>query len=155
MEERSHVERLLVNYKTLEHFKKFKKYAIQELSMLEDLEQNIVENNSESPFYGIYDGNLLVARMSLYRIEKKFDRFFDSPQDHLELSKLEVLPPYRNRGYGKSLVEYAKSFHLPIKTKAMRGSNAFWEKLGFKAVPGESENIYVWYPSETNQHHVH
>ncbi|MFD6441823.1 GNAT family N-acetyltransferase, partial [Peribacillus sp. NPDC060186] len=47
------VERLLVNFKTLEEFKKFKEYGIQELSMLDDLEGNIIENDSQSPFYGI------------------------------------------------------------------------------------------------------
>ena len=34
------VERLLINFKTLEEFKGFKEYGIQELSMLEDLEHN-------------------------------------------------------------------------------------------------------------------
>lgn len=48
------VERLLVNFKTLEEFKKFKEYGIQELSMLDDLEGNIIENDSQSPFYGIF-----------------------------------------------------------------------------------------------------
>ena len=41
------VEKLKVNFKTLEEFKKFKEYGIQELSMLEDLEANIIENDSE------------------------------------------------------------------------------------------------------------
>ena len=48
------VERLLVNYRTLEEFKKFKEYGLQELSMLEDLQANLIEDDSESPFYGIY-----------------------------------------------------------------------------------------------------
>ena len=47
------VQPLLINYKTLEEFKRFKEYGIQELTMLEDLQGNIVENNSESPFFGI------------------------------------------------------------------------------------------------------
>ncbi len=50
------VERLLINYKTLDEFKKFKGCGAQELSMLEELQANIIENNSESPFYGIYYG---------------------------------------------------------------------------------------------------
>src|SRR5690625_6996424 len=69
------VERLLINYKTLEEFKRFKEYGHQELSMLEDLQNNIVENDSESPFYGIYYGKNLVARMSLYKIKKKYDEY--------------------------------------------------------------------------------
>ena len=47
------VKRLLINYKTLEEFKQFKEYGIQELSMLEDLESNMIENDSNSPIYGI------------------------------------------------------------------------------------------------------
>ena len=61
--------RLKINFKTIEEFKKFKEYGAQELSMLEDLESNLVEDNSRSPFYGIYFGDKLVARMSLYRRE--------------------------------------------------------------------------------------
>ena len=63
------VKRLLINYKTLEEFKQFKEYGIQELSMLEDLESNMIENDSNSPFYGIYFGDKLVARMSLYQVD--------------------------------------------------------------------------------------
>lgn len=89
------VTKLKINYKTLEEFKKFKEYGAQELSMLEDLEANIVEDDSDSPFYGIYFGNKLVARMSLYRQKAKFDQYFNPPQDYLELWKLEVLPGYQ------------------------------------------------------------
>ncbi|MFP3491022.1 GNAT family N-acetyltransferase, partial [Staphylococcus sp. SIMBA_130] len=44
------VRPLVINYKTLEEFKKFKEFGIQELSMMEDLQDNIIENDSESPF---------------------------------------------------------------------------------------------------------
>ncbi|MCY9268217.1 GNAT family N-acetyltransferase, partial [Bacillus licheniformis] len=88
------VERLLINYKTLEEFKKFREYGIQELSMLEDLESNMIENDSNSPFYGIYYGNRLVARMSLYKVDGKSNQYFEEGQDYLELWKLEVLPGY-------------------------------------------------------------
>lgn len=96
------VERLLINYKTLEEFKKFKEYGIQELSMLEELQDNIIENDSTSPFYGIYFGDKLVARMSLYQVNGKSNPYFDNRQDYLELWKLEVLPGYQNRGYGRA-----------------------------------------------------
>ena len=71
------VERLLVNFKTMEEFKKFKEYGIQELSMLEDLEANIIENDSQSPFYGVYFGDSLVGRMSLYKKSSTSDHYFD------------------------------------------------------------------------------
>jgi GNAT superfamily N-acetyltransferase len=145
------VERLLINYKTLEEFKKFKEYGLQELSMLEELQENMIENNIDSPFYGIYFGDKLVARMSLYRVDKKYDKYFDPPQDYLELWKLEVLSDYQGKGFGKALVEYAKSFGLPIKTNARINSSGFWLKMGFKPVTYQmerdrGENPLVWYP---------
>ncbi|OLS41999.1 N-acetyltransferase [Bacillus sp. MRMR6] len=145
------VEKLRVNFKTLEEFKKFKEYGIQELSMSEDLEANMVDNDSESPFYGIYFGDKLVARMSLYQIDEKFDRYFFPPQNYLELWKLEVLPDYQGKGYGQKLVEFAKSFGLPIKTNPRVKSNDFWGKMGFINVDYEmdrdrGENPLVWYP---------
>lgn len=150
------VEKLKVNYKTLEEFKKFKEYGHQELSMLEDLEANIVENDSESPFYGIYFGDKLVARMSLYQVKKQFDRYFEPPQDYLELWKLEVLPDYQGKGYGKALVEFAKSFGLPIKTNPRVKSQDFWEKMAFTPVQYDverdrGENPLVWYPAGVSE----
>ncbi len=150
------VEKLLVNYKTLEEFKKFKEYGIQELSMLEDLQANIIENDSDSPFYGIYYGDKLVARMSLYRVDKKFDQYFDPKQDYLELWKLEVLPEYQGKGYGKALVQFAKSFQLPIKTNPRIKSADFWTKMDFKQVKydmerDKGENPYVWFPDGVSE----
>jgi GNAT superfamily N-acetyltransferase len=146
------VEKLKINYKTLEEFKKFKEYGHQELSMLEDLEANIVENDIDSPFYGIYFGDKLVARMSLYQVKKQFDRYFEPPQDYMELWKLEVLPNYQGKGYGKALVEFAKGFGLPIKTNPRVKSQDFWEKMGFTPVHYDverdrGENPLVWYPA--------
>lgn len=145
------VEKLLINYKTLEEFTRFKEYGHQELSMLEDLQSNIVENNSQSPFYGIYFGDTLIARMSLYRVDKKYDKYFDPAQDYLELWKLEVLPHYRGKGYGKKLVEYAKGYNLPIKTNPRINSHGFWEKMGFQKANYEMErdlgqNPLLWLP---------
>lgn len=145
------VEKLKINYKTLEEFKKFKEYGHQELSMLEDLEANIVENDSESPFYGIYYGDKLVARMSLYKVKAQFDRYFDPAQDYLELWKLEVLPNYQGKGYGETLVKFAKSFGLAIKTNPRVKSQGFWEKMDFSPVHYDvdrdrGENPLVWTP---------
>jgi GNAT superfamily N-acetyltransferase len=145
------VERLLINYKTLEEFKRFKEYGIQELSMMEDLQSNMIENGSESPFYGIYYGNSLVARMSLYQVNKKYDFYFKPPQDYLELWKLEVLYDYRTKGFGKALVNFAKSFNLPIKTNPRINSHGFWEKMGFQKVHYDverdlGENPLIWLP---------
>lgn len=145
------VKRLNVNYKTLEEFLNFREYGAQELSMKEDLRANIIENDSESPFYGIYFGKKLIARMSLYRIEAKYDRYFEPTQDYLELWKLEVLEPYRGKGYGTALVNYAKSFNLPVKTNARQRSGGFWLNMGFEPITYQEErdrgeNPYVWFP---------
>ncbi|MFZ3576504.1 N-acetyltransferase [Virgibacillus sp. DJP39] len=145
------VEKLLINYKTLEKFKHFKAYGNQELSMLEDLESNIVENDSDSPFYGIYFGNNLVARMSLYKVNAKYDAYFKPSHDYLELWKLEVLPDYRGKGYGKALVEFAKQDELPIKTNPRINSQGFWEEMGFQKAKYDmerdlGENPYIWLP---------
>jgi GNAT superfamily N-acetyltransferase len=153
------IQRLLINYKTLEQFKKFNEFGLQELSMIEDFQANMIENNSESPFYGIYYEDKLVARMSLYRISQKYDRYFDPPQDYLELWKLEVLSDYRNKGYGSALVNFAKQFNLPIKTNGRTGSSEFWEKQGFEAVTynperDRGENPYVWYPKGVSEQTV-
>ncbi|PKR78526.1 GNAT family N-acetyltransferase [Halalkalibacillus sediminis] len=150
------VERLLINFKTLEEFKKFKEYGIQELSMIEDLEHNMIENNSESPFYGIYYGGSLVARMSLYRVNAKYDYYFEPKQDYFELWKLEVLEDYRNKGFGEKLVEFAKQFQLPIKTNARINSQGFWEKMGFTPANYEMErdfgqNPFIWMPDGVDE----
>ena len=104
------IVKLKINFKTLEEFKKFKEYGIQELSMNEDLEANIIENDSESPFYGIYFSDKLVARMSVYQVSGKYNRYFEPPVDYLEIWKLEVLLEYQGRGYGTALVNFAKEF---------------------------------------------
>lgn len=146
------VERLLINYKTLEDFKRFQQYGNQELSMLEDLENNLVENDSKSPFYGIYYGDNLVARMSLYERSAKYDHYFNPPQDYLVLWKLEVLPEYRGNNYARLLVDYAKSFNLPIKTNPFINSHGFWEHMGFEQANYNmerdlGENPLIWMPT--------
>lgn len=147
------VERLLINYRTLEEFKKFKEYGLQELSMLEDLQANLIEDNSESPFYGIYFVDKLIARMSLYKIDAKYDKYFDPPQEYYEIWKLEVLPDYQNKGYGSLLVQFVKNLGLPIKTNPRVHSRSFWEKQGFQPVEYDmerdlGENPLKWQPVE-------
>ncbi|CAM3959065.1 N-acetyltransferase [Alkalicoccus chagannorensis] len=147
---------LKINFKTLEHFENFREYGIQELSMKEDLQDNIVENDSESPFYGIYFGDKLVGRMSLYRIDSQFDRYFDPPQDYLELWKLEVLPGFQGKGIGNAMVNFAKSHGLPLKTNARQRSDDFWQKQGFEPLTYDEtrdrgENPYVWFPKGVSE----
>jgi GNAT superfamily N-acetyltransferase len=116
----------------------------------------MIENDSETPFYGIYYGDKLVARLSLYRIEAAYDQYFDPPQDYLELWKLEVLPHHQTKGLGRALVEFAKTFNLPVKTNGRQQSSGFWEKMGFEAVTynqdrDRGQNPYVWYPKGVSE----
>lgn len=149
------VERLKINYKTLEEFQQFREYGLPELSMLEDLQTNFIENDSISPFYGIYVNEQLVARMSLYEVDAKYDHYFSPPQKFYELWKLEVLPDYRNQKLGSSLVQFAKGLNYPIKTNARHRSDSFWKKMGFaplkyNPVRDRGESPYVWIPEGVN-----
>ncbi len=145
------VERLRVNFKTLEEFKRFRENGLEELSMQEDLNENMIENSVDSPFYGVYEDGKLVARMSLYFISAKYDQYFNPPSDHYELWKLEVLTGYKGRGYGTALVEFAKSLGEPIKVNVRRQSQSFFILLGFEpvkynAMRDRGENPYIWIP---------
>ncbi|GIN74384.1 putative N-acetyltransferase YlbP [Bacillus sp. J14TS2] len=145
------VKKLKINFKTLEEFKQFKEFGIQELSMIEDLQSNMIEDNSYSPFYGIYFGDKLVARMSLYQHSAKYDQYFNPPQAYLEIWKLEVLPGYQKMGFGKALIEYAKSYQMPLKTNPRMNSRAFFERMGFDPIHYEierdrGEEPFVWCP---------
>jgi GNAT superfamily N-acetyltransferase len=153
------VEKLSINYKTLEQFKRFKEYGNQELSMLEDLQNDMIEDNINSPFYGIYIGDNLIARMSLYEVNAKYDSYFTPPQDYLTLWKLEVIRDYQGQGYGKALVDFAKSFNMPIKTNPRINSHGFWEKMGFQKAQYEmerdlGENPLIWLPEGVKERDV-
>ncbi|EJR53487.1 N-acetyltransferase [Bacillus paramycoides] len=139
------VERLLINYKTLDEFKKFKGCGALELSMLEELQANIIENDSESPFYGIYYGGSLIARMSLY-MKRNGGENFEITGPYIELYKLEVLPTFQKQGFGQMLVNYAKQLQFPIKTIARVQSAGFWDKLNFQKVSVTDGEFYIWQP---------
>lgn len=151
------VQKLQINYRTLEEFQRFRETGLEELSMLEELNETMIESTAHSPFYGIYEDGKLVARMSLYNIEAKYDRYFDPPRDHLELWKLEVLPGHKNRGYGTALVKYAQTLGQPIKVNVRRHSHDFFIRLGFTPVKYDpvrdrGENPYIWLPGAAKEH---
>ncbi|GGE66352.1 N-acetyltransferase [Priestia taiwanensis] len=139
------VERLLINYKTLEEFKNFNGNGVQELCMYEDLRANLIDNDSESPFYGIFFGDSLIARMSLYEINTPLSTTLMSYHTHVELYKLEVLSDFHRKGLGSTLVQFAKKLNMPIKAISRAKSDEFWLKQGFSKVEGEDE-FYVWTP---------
>src|SRR5699024_6992101 len=111
----SEIKHLAINYKTAEDFKKFGEYGTQELQMMEELEGNVIDADTDSPFYGIYVGENLAARMCLYRKEDDNNPIFDPPHDYLVIWKLEVLEKYRGRGFGSELIDYVNEHNMPIK----------------------------------------
>ena len=80
--------------------------------------------SSESPFYGIFHGENLVACW-LYLKGDVEEIYFPEFDDYLLLWKLEVLDNYKNKGYGQSLIDYAKSYNMPIKAIARQNSKNF------------------------------
>ena len=130
----SKVKNLAINYKTAEEFKKFREYGSQELHMIDELEANMIDADIDSPFYGIYLGEELVARMCLYRRKDAENPIDNDTAEYLVIWKLEVLEKYQGRGFGSELIEYAKSFNLPIKAiSRFQNSRDFFEKHGFES----------------------
>ncbi|PAQ12633.1 GNAT family N-acetyltransferase [Bacillus sp. FJAT-42315] len=140
------VKNLKVNFKTIEEFKSFKEYGLEELSMLEEIQITMVEDNANSPFYGIYYGDKLAARMCLYVKQNRANLLKNGSDRYLEIWKLEVLPQFQHKGFGLQLVNFAKSFNLPILTKARVKSNSFWEKMNFVPLSEHSSRL-LWDPN--------
>ncbi|GAA3718357.1 N-acetyltransferase [Salinicoccus jeotgali] len=145
------VKHLAINYKTVEEFKKFREYGAQELQMKKELEGNIMDANTDSPFFGIYVGDTLAARMCLYRKEDDHQPIFDPPHDYMVIWKLEVHEKYRGRGYGSKLIDFAKDYGMPIKAISRQNSRGFFEAHGFETLKYDierdmAEDPLIWYP---------
>lgn len=145
------VKKLAINYKTAEEFKEFREYGNQELQMIDELEGNMIDADMNSPFYGIYVGETLAARMCLYRKEDEQQPIFDPPHDYMVIWKLEVLEKYQGKGYGTALIDYAKSLDIPIKAISRQNSRDFFLKQGFEPLKYDIErdladNALIWYP---------
>ena len=147
------VKNLAINYKTAEDFKKFREYGAQELQMTKELEGNMIDANIDSPFYGIYVGDNLAARMCLFKQDDEKNRkpIFDPPHEYLVIWKLEVLEKYQGKGFGTQLIDYVKQFDLPVKAISRQNARPFFEKHGFETLPYDIErdmadDSLVWYP---------
>ena len=136
------VKHLQINYKTDELFADFREFGNKNLYMIEELKGQMIDASSDSPFYGIFVGNKLVARMAL--LDKG-----EVEENYILLWKLEVLDTYQRRGYAKQLLNFAKENKKPIKAIARNNSKEFFLKQGFKDVETknpEGHDILIWNP---------
>lgn len=147
------VKHLDINFKTEELFEDFRKnFGNKDLYMVDELHGEMIDASSESPFYGIYVGETIGARMALYRKGEVEETYFPFYNDYLVVWKLEVLKKYQDRGFGSQLLDYAKSFNLPIKAIARFESKGFFIKNGFKDLEVQNDDghdILVWEPEQS------
>ncbi|SCS98164.1 N-acetyltransferase [Staphylococcus caeli] len=145
----SNVKRLDINYKTDELFEDFRNFGNEDLYLVDELRGEMIDASSDSPFYGIYVGDRLGARMALYRKGEVEETYFPDFDDYNVLWKLEVLRDFQDRGYGKALLDFAKEQGLPIKVIARNQSKPFFIKHGFtdlEAVNRDGHDVLVWKP---------
>lgn len=145
------VKRLDINYRTDELFEDFRNFGNGDLYLVDELRGEMIDASSDSPFYGVYVGDRLGARMALYRKGDVEETHFLNFDDYNVLWKLEVLRDFQNRGYGKALLDFAKDQGLPIKVIARNQSKPFFIKHGFtdlEETNKEGHDVLVWSPNQ-------
>ena len=60
--------------------------------MVDEFQGQMIDASSETPFYGIFHGDNLVARMALLRKGDVEELYFPDYDNYILLWKLEVLP---------------------------------------------------------------
>lgn len=143
------IKRLEINYKTDELFEAFREYGNKDLYMVDEFQGQMIDASSETPFYGIFHGDNLVARMALLRKGDVEELYFPDYDNYILLWKLEVLPEYQHHGYGRALIDFAKEKGLPIKAIGRNQLKDFFTKLGFEDVNAknpEGHDVLIWSP---------
>lgn len=74
-------------------------------------------------------------------------------EKYVEIWKLEVLPSFQKKALGLLLVEFAKSFQLPIMTKSRVKSQPFWKKMNFKQI-SENGTRLLWHPDAEDSQQI-
>jgi predicted N-acetyltransferase YhbS len=77
--------------------------------------------------------------------------FYAPVDNHLDLFRLAVLPPYRQRGVGRALVQYVESRALAIGLPhvqlgvrvALPGNRAYYERMGYRFLEARTHKGYV------------
>ena len=90
----SEIKRLEINYKTDELFENFRAFGNKDLYMVNELNGQMIDASSDSPFYGIFVGDQLGARMALLKKCEIEEIYFPVLEDYIFLLMLEVLPKY-------------------------------------------------------------
>lgn len=145
----SEVKSLGINYKTDELFEDFRNFGNEDLYLVDELRGEMIDASSDSPFYGIYVGDRLGARMALYRKGEVEEQHFPDFEDYNIIWKLEVLRDFQDRGYGTTLLDFAKKQGLPIKVIARNQSKEFFIKQGFtdlNETNKDGHDVLVWTP---------
>ena len=145
----SNVKLLDINYKTDKLFEDFRNFGNEDLYLVDELRGEMIDASSDSPFYGIYVGDRLGARMALYRKGEVEEVYFSDFDDYNVLWKLEVLRDFQGRGYGKALLDFAKEQGQPIKVIARNQSKDFFIKQGFKDIELQNKDghdVLIWTP---------
>ena len=117
------VERLLINYKTLDEFKNLKGAEPRNYLCWKNYKQTLLKTTVNLHFT-VFIMASLIARMSLY-MKRNGGEPFEITYSYLELYKLEVLPTFQKQGFGQMLVNHAKQMQFPIKTIARIHSAGF------------------------------
>lgn len=148
-ENMSEVKHLEINYKTDELFEDFREFGNKDLYMVEELKGQMIDASSDSPFYGIFVGDKLAARMALLDKGEVEETYFPDCDDYILLWKLEVLEKYQGRGYAKKLIDFAKENNKPIKAIARNNSKDYFLKHGFEDVEAKNpkgHDVLIWKP---------
>ncbi|MBL7565483.1 N-acetyltransferase [Staphylococcus saccharolyticus] len=143
------IKHLEINYKIDELFEDFREFGNKDLYMAKELKGQLIDASSDSPFYGIFVGDKLAARMALLDKGEVEETYFPNCNDYILLWKLEVLKNYQSRGYAKQLIDFAKKYQKPIKAIARNKSKDYFIKQGFEDVEAknpEGHDILIWKP---------
>lgn len=151
MNKMSNIKHLDINFKTDELFADFRETSDKNLVLIDEFAGEMIDASSDSPFYGIFVGEKIGARMALYENGEVEEKYFPQYDHYLILWKLEVLPSFQSRGLGTDLVNFAKDKNLPIKAVARNQSKDFFIKHGFKETEEtnpEGYEVLIWEPKQ-------
>ena len=140
----SNVKRLDINYKTDELFEDFRNFGNEDLYLVDELRGEMIDASSDSPFYGIYVGDRLGARMALYRKGEVEEVYFSDFDDYNILWKLEVLRDFQGRGYGEALLDFAKEQGQPIKVIARNQSKISSLNMDLKISNNKIKTVTIY-----------